>query len=606
MKIYIAADQMITSAAVGTGGNFDALLNGRSGVRKVDNPALSGSPVMCGYISANVYEALAEKYGYDLSRTELLAVASVNEMLLGLSGDRIDKLQSSRVGMVIATAKGDISAIEGRCNAGQFIPGKDDPVLLGGFAKKLAWLAGIPESDVYLVSNACISGVTAIIVARRLILSGQYDSVIVVGVDTQNRFITSGFASFKSLSGELCRPYDGKRCGLNLGEASGAMLLTADYGLAGNNPVSIDGGAATDDANHISGPSRTGDGLYFAMRRAMSETGLDPSDIDAMQMHGTATAYNDEMESKAAGLAGLQNIPVQSLKPYFGHTMGASGVIETIMLAEQMKHGVFFGVKGFEHIGVPVELNVSAENREIPMRHCIKTASGFGGTNAAIVLTYDLAGGISGQAAGENGGAKSLDRSFNHLFEIAEPEAIRTVRIVGGRVKVDDNEVFAFAGPYPDFIRAAFKAHGGDYMKFYKMDDYSRLVFVASEWLLDGISLGEEDCGIVMSGMYGSLDTDMKHQHIIDTEGEDKASPSVFVYTLPNVAGAEIAIRHHIKGENTWFCSADRQMSDIKRYAAVLMAAGHLKYCIIGHADYINGEYFCIFTLCANIDSEIN
>lgn len=130
MKIYIAADQMITSAAVGTGGNFDALLNGRSGVRKVDNPALSGSPVMCGYISANVYEALAEKYGYDLSRTELLAVASVNEMLLGLSGDRIDKLQSSRVGMVIATAKGDISAIEGRCNAGQFIPGKDDPVLL--------------------------------------------------------------------------------------------------------------------------------------------------------------------------------------------------------------------------------------------------------------------------------------------------------------------------------------------------------------------------------------------------------------------------------------------------------------------------------------------
>lgn len=89
-----------------------------------------------------------------------------------------------------------------------------------------------------------------------MILSGVCDNAVVVGVDTQNRFITSGFASFKSLSDEVCRPYDASRCGLNLGEACGAILLTRNR-LSGSD-VAISGGAITDDANHISGPSRTG------------------------------------------------------------------------------------------------------------------------------------------------------------------------------------------------------------------------------------------------------------------------------------------------------------------------------------------------------------
>ena len=416
-----------------------------------------------------------------------------------------------------------------------------------------------------------------------MILSGRYDNMIVVGVDVQNRFIISGFASFKSLSPELCRPYDALRCGLNLGEACGAVMLTK---TGTSELVAIDGGSASDDANHISGPSRTGDGLYFAMRDAMSEAGVGPADVDMLQMHGTATAYNDEMESKAAGLAGLSDVPAQSLKPYFGHTMGASGIIETILAAEELKRGIFLGVKGFEELGVPVPLNVSAENRLIMNpHHCLKTASGFGGTNAAVLLSF----GTPAHAS-----AKKTSSALN---------PVRRVQISQGQVNVDETSAFVSSQTdFHTFSREAFKSREEANMKFYKMDDLCKLGYLASAWLLDGIEYGEEECGIVMSGKYGCLDTDIRHQQIIDSEGDSSASPAVFVYTLPNVVAAEISIRHHIKGENIWFWSEDKTMSDIKKYASILAASRDLKYCIAAHIDFINGDYFAIFELLENTD----
>ena len=350
--------------------------------------------------------------------------------------------------------------------------------------------------------------------------------------------------------------------------------------------VAIDGGSASDDANHISGPSRTGDGLYFAMRDAMSEAGVGPADVDMLQMHGTATAYNDEMESKAAGLAGLSEAPAQSLKPYFGHTMGASGIIETILAAEELKRGIFLGIKGFEELGVPIPLNVSAENRLIRNpHHCLKTASGFGGTNAAVLLSFGTPAPVS-----EKKTSSAL-------------KPVRRVQISQGQVNVDETSAFVSSQTdFHTFSREAFKSRGEANMKFYKMDDLCKLGYLASAWLLDGIEYGEEECGIVMSGKYGCLDTDIRHQQIIDSEGDSSASPAVFVYTLPNVVAAEISIRHHIKGENIWFWSEDETMSDIKKYASIMAASRDLKYCIAAHIDFINGDYFAIFELLENTD----
>lgn len=594
-KVFISASAMVTSLGEGVERNFSALLRGEVGVRRVVNPRVSQSPVTAGIIQDSVYNALYERYDRQrtLTLAEIIAVHCISSVLGNRGADGI--------GLVIASAKGNISLLEGHsaewaefhgetCDvAGDLarhpdstglpenLPGADSSLLLGPMARRIASRFGINADDTFVVSNACISGITAVAVARRLILSGRYKEMVVVGVDTQNRFITSGFASFKSLSDDVCRPYDGSRCGLNLGEACGAMLLTTD-----GDGVCISGAALTDDANHISGPSRTGDGLYFAMRKAMAEAGAD--NVDMLQMHGTATAYNDEMESKACSLAGLQNVPAQSLKPYFGHTMGVSGVIETIMAAEELRNRVLVGTPGFETLGVPMPLNISRSNVELPsgkVLRALKTASGFGGTNAALLLEY------SPQDA----------HSCESPVKV-NADVLRTVLVESSRILLDDKEVYSLeSDDFQDFIRSAFKTVCAPNMKFYKMDSLSKLGYVASEVLLDGIEYGEEDCGLILSGVYGSLDTDIRHQQIIDTETDASASPAVFVYTLPNVVEGEISIRHHIKGENTWFWSDDRTLSDVREYAVLSMSAQDMKYCIVGHIDFLNGRYFAKFEL---------
>lgn len=600
-KAYIAGTSMITPLGEGVGKNFSAILRGESGVTGTTDPRITQSALTAGIIPEEVYVNVRERLGArskSLTRTEILTCGCLKSLIQSLPQELQTALGNGRTGIVVATAKGNISALEGRCGSGPFIPSDDDEVLFPSMVRCISEFSGVREPDIRIISNACISGVSAIVAARRMLLVGDYDMFIVVGADTQNRFITSGFASFKSLSQELCRPYDESRCGLNLGEASGAMALTSmpvrwSCGLDGESGyVTIDGGAVSDDANHISGPSRTGDGLFFAMRNAMKEAGVNAAGIDLLQMHGTATAYNDEMESKAACLAGVQDVPVQSLKPYFGHTMGASGVIETIIAAAEIQEGIIAGTKGYEKSGV--RLNVSASNRLITrnlvmsnpagkINHCLKTASGFGGTNAAVLLT----------SSPEAGPVPCL--------RDAQPRKMRksaTVEINAGEVIVNDSVVFSDkSADFGTFIREAFKSRGENNLKFYKMDDLCKLGYVTAAWLLDGTEFGEEECGMVLSGKYGCLDTDMRHQQIIDKEGDAASSPAVFVYTLPNVVAGEISIRHHIKGENTWFWSDDRTMSDLKHYASLMAGASDLRYCIIGHLDFLNGEYFAKFEL---------
>ena len=596
-KVFISASAMVTSLGEGVERNFSALLRGEVGVRRVVNPRVSQSPVTAGIIPDSVYDALYERYDRQrtLTLTEIIAVHCISSVLGHRSADGI--------GLVIASAKGNISLLEGHSAEwaefhGETCEVAGSALLLGPMARRIASRFGINADDTFVVSNACISGITAVAVARRLILSGRYKEMIVVGVDTQNRFITSGFASFKSLSDDVCRPYDESRCGLNLGEACGAMLLTTE-----GEGVCISGAALTDDANHISGPSRTGDGLYFAMRKAMAEAGAD--NVDMLQMHGTATAYNDEMESKACSLAGLQNVPVQSLKPYFGHTMGASGVIETIIAAEELRNQIFVGTPGFETLGVPMPLNISRSNVELPSGkplRALKTASGFGGTNAALLLEYSPQDALSCGSSENVPGAMSDETGSCAGSRISEDkvnaDVLRTVLVKSGRILLDDKVVFTSqSDDFQDFIRSAFKTVCAPNMKFYKMDSLSKLGYVASEVLLDGIEYGEEDCGLILSGVYGSLDTDIRHQQIIDSETDASASPAVFVYTLPNVVEGEISIRHHIKGENTWFWSDDRTLSDVREYAALSMSAQDMKYCIVGHIDFLDGRYFAKFEL---------
>jgi 3-oxoacyl-[acyl-carrier-protein] synthase-1 len=238
-----------------------------------------------------------------------------------------------------------------------------------------------------IVSNACISGVLGIVYAQRLIEAGKFKHVVVSGGDLMSEFIVSGFQSFQSLSMQACKPFDRDRDGLTLGEGCGTIILSSEKAsFHGSDPIKVLAGAGSNDANHISGPSRTGEGLFLAIDHAMKSSGLTASQIDTISAHGTATDYNDEMESKAFSSAGLEEVPLNSYKGYIGHTLGAAGVIEAAISLQSMKKNTLFRSAGYTHHGVSKNINLIEKTEKKEVNSCLKTASGFGGSNAVVIF----------------------------------------------------------------------------------------------------------------------------------------------------------------------------------------------------------------------------
>ena len=252
-------------------------------------------------------------------------------------------------------------------------------------AKQIVGHFGNPNSPI-VVSNACVSGVSAQIAAWRLLQSGKYTTAIVIGCDVQSQFIVSGFQSFKALSDSPCRPFDAERTGLNLGEAVATMIYSSERPK--KSCWQLIAGSMHNDANHISGPSRTGEGSYRCLVDVLQN--CNTADINALSVHGTATLYNDEMEAIAIHRAHMQEVPILAFKVYYGHTMGAAGVLETILTMLALENGTLIGNPRYDACGTSYALNIAKEHRslgKLPM-YFIKMMSGFGGCNAAIRLSY--------------------------------------------------------------------------------------------------------------------------------------------------------------------------------------------------------------------------
>jgi 3-oxoacyl-[acyl-carrier-protein] synthase-1 len=309
------------------------------------------------------------------TKFEKLLITSISDALRNSHVSAADK----KTVLIISTTKGNISLLETET----FSKELQKRVSLNTSAKLVADYFHFTNKPI-VISNACISGLLAIITGMRLIQAGQYDHAVVAGADVISKFVLSGFQAFQAISDEPCKPFDISRKGINLGEAAGTIILSADKKYSQG--IMVSAGAVSNDANHISGPSRTGEELNAAITKAMSDAGLCASDIDFISAHGTATLYNDEMEAKAITLANMRQVPVNSLKGYFGHTLGAAGIIESVMSVASLKENIILPTLGFSEIGVTEPVNVCSELYHTSLKNCLKTASGFGGCNAVVVL----------------------------------------------------------------------------------------------------------------------------------------------------------------------------------------------------------------------------
>ncbi|MBP2618189.1 beta-ketoacyl synthase N-terminal-like domain-containing protein [Chryseobacterium jejuense] len=374
-EIYITDYNCVTPLGFNVDSNWKALLAGESGVtlhKIIENQDAF-------YASVIDSEKLDEEFGRIFSQSNNQEFTRLEKMLLLSIKPLVEKHQVTEgTALILSTTKGNISLLKNQTE----LP---EGVYLSHLAQKIADFFGFKTQPI-VVSNACVSGVMAIAVAKNMIQAGKYKDAFVIAGDEISEFVISGFNSFQAIGSEPCKPYDKNRNGINIGEAAAAAYITANPSENENFRFKVLGDSAINDANHISGPSRTGDGLYGSIRNAMMEANISSEEIDFISAHGTATLYNDEMESIALSRMELQNVPLNSMKGYYGHCLGASGLLESIISMESALQNTLIPSKNFEEMGVSQPLNIIRENQSATVRYILKTASGFGGCNAAIVL----------------------------------------------------------------------------------------------------------------------------------------------------------------------------------------------------------------------------
>lgn len=557
---YIIADNIISPLGETSEENYLSVKAGRSGIRAYE-PGTCNIPE--GFYASLLFEDF-----------ETLALKSAQK---AIANARLE-LKGKRTAFILSSTKGNI----------------EENISLADSAQRIATQLGI-DSKPIVVCNACISGLSALILGNRLIDSDLYDAAIVCGCDTPRQFILSGFQSLKALSPEPCRPFDMERMGLNLGEAAATLILS-------KNPIQrnswrMGDGFIRNDAFHISTPSKTADGLYLSLQRTLESFTKEISstceqiDMKAhlafINAHGTATLFNDQMESVAIGRAGLSELPANAYKSFWGHTMGAAGILETIISMKAIDDDTILGTRGFSELGVSGKMNICAENRPTDKKGFIKMLSGFGGCNATIWA------------------AKKPERENIALSQIEQQNreftTTHTIRITPEEVILDQRKLWERkeelgkqeGQEHHSLLTSLYKQMIGNYPKFYKMDGLSRLGFVASEILLNA-EKGETDKerAIIFFNHSSSIDSDRNYKESINDKDNYFPSPSIFVYTLPNIVTGEIAIRNHFHGETSFFILPDKDERMMEEILQASCRDDQSKSFLTGWIDYEDERHF--------------
>jgi len=237
-----------------------------------------------------------------------------------------------------------------------------------------------------VISTACSSSAKAFATAARFIEAGFCDAAVVGGVDSLCQTILYGFASLELLARGPCRPCDEERDGLTLGEAAGFALLEKSGGAGHAGAVALLGYGESCDGYHMSHPHPEGAGAIGAMQGALRRGGLQPGDIDYINLHGTATRANDSIEDNAVNSVFGPSTPCSSTKGWTGHTLGAAGITEAVIAALCLTRSFVPGTLNTTRVDSSLRSHVLLENQEQPVRRVLSNIFGFGGNNCSLIL----------------------------------------------------------------------------------------------------------------------------------------------------------------------------------------------------------------------------
>ena len=557
--VYKLADNIISPLGMTSRANYEAVKAGRSALSSYEGLWDIPEPFTAALFTEAQHKAIKRE---GLSRFESLVVQSVSDALSTTSLD----ISSPRIVFILSTTKANVELLDDpKATSAILHPGES--------AQRIARHLGITTEPI-VVCNACVSGLSALILAERLLTQKVYDYAIVTGADVLSRFVISGFQSFKSMDANPCRPYDIERLGMNLGEAAATMILTHEA-TGHQDGWALLRGIIRNDAHHISTPSNKGEGAYRAMAPLLQQVNKD--ELALVNAHGTATMFMDQMEAVALDRAGLSDLPVNSYKGYFGHTLGAAGVLETVLTMWALEEHTILGTRGFQELGVSVPIQVSAEAKSTDKRTFLKLISGFGGSNAALLVSLDT-------------------QMQKQQSKIPQTRQLHRVVIMPDGVTID-GKAHPSTNTGKALLTELYRTYVGNYPKFYKMDGLSKLGFLASELLMaceqeEEQTPIDEQRAVILFNHSSSIDTDRQYLASIQPESYFP-SPSLFVYTLPNIVTGEIAIRHHLHGETSFYSLASRNEQLMSLIQQAALSDEVTQSLLTGWIDYEDDAHFC-------------
>ena len=351
--MFIGAENIISPLGNSAKKTFLRMKNGESSIKYKDGLFLSTFSPLQDEILPLLIDSIFDSLSF------------VNETIL----------LKSKTLLIVSTTKGEINSINSRINNSH----------LSYLSEKIKNFFNCIDKGI-VVSTACVSGLQSLIIANDMINHNHYDNVIICGGDLASQFVIEGFKSFYALSDAPCSPFDKDRKGLNIGEAVSTIIMSNNRDLYKEIPLKFLGGCSINDANHISAPDREAEGLIKSINNTLDICNVMSNDVDFINAHGTATVYNDGMEAKAFSKLSFNNTPVNSLKGYFGHTLGAAGVIETAISLQSMRNNLLLKCKGFKNQDFDSKIDILIENRDMQVNTILKTSSGFGGFNASVII----------------------------------------------------------------------------------------------------------------------------------------------------------------------------------------------------------------------------
>ncbi|MDB5821442.1 MAG: beta-ketoacyl-[acyl-carrier-protein] synthase [Herminiimonas sp.] len=327
----------------------------------------------------------------DRSRNNQLALAALSQ-IRAAAQEALKRHGANRVAVVVGTSTSGIGESEAAWRAhaatGSFPPefhyGQQE---FGSVAAVIAADLGA-TGPAYVHSAACASGAKAMASAARLLNLGVCDAVITGGVDALCEFTVAGFAALEAVSGTRCNPLSANRNGINIGEGAALFLMTREPAA-----VALCGWGESSDAHHMSAPDPTGKGATAAMAAALRRAGIDASQLDYINLHGTATIQNDAMESRAVHALVGDTVAVSSTKPFTGHALGAAGAIEAAFCWLAMQD---YNAEGrlpphlWDGAADPqlpsLWMAAPGERTGAPIRWSMSNSFAFGGANATLVF----------------------------------------------------------------------------------------------------------------------------------------------------------------------------------------------------------------------------